>query len=255
MENQTIVVITEHEGVVVRGIVKKLQDMGNQVVFCSESTGEISRYASAASFYLFYLSETITENAKSMNILPQITKLLIDQKIPALVIGEEKHLPELLSAVPDLRALPFMKRPVDIDALVNYMNRKLAAHSEAGGMKRILIVDDDPAYAKIIREWMKDLYHVDMVSAGMHAITYLTKNDTDLILLDYEMPVVNGAQVLQMLRSDPNMAKIPVIFLTGVGTRESVEQVMALKPQGYILKTVSREDLLKKVEEFFAKNG
>ena len=66
----------------------------------------------------------------------------------------------------------------------------------------------------------------------------------DLILLDYEMPVVDGPQVLQMLRQEPATEKIPVIFLTGIGTKEAVSRVMALKPDGYILKTTPRGDLL-----------
>ncbi len=114
---------------------------------------------------------------------------------------------------------------------------------------RILIVDDDPAYAKIVREWIRDKYKVDIVTAGMQAISFLLKlpeNDqVDLILLDYEMPVVDGPQVLQMLRQEPGTASIPVIFLTGNGTKEAVTRVMGLKPDGYLLKSTQKNDLLK----------
>ena len=78
----------------------------------------------------------------------------------------------------------------------------------------------------------------------MQAITFLLKTKVDLILLDYEMPVVDGPQVLEMLRSEEATAHIPVIFLTGIGTKEAVSRVMALKPDGYILKTTPRKDLL-----------
>ena len=47
-----------------------------------------------------------------------------------------------------------------------------------------------------------------------------------------------------MLRQEPATAQIPVIFLTGVGTKEAVTRVMALKPDGYILKNTSKENLL-----------
>ena len=66
----------------------------------------------------------------------------------------------------------------------------------------------------------------------------------DLILLDYEMPVVDGPQVLQMLRQEEETAHIPVLFLTGNGSREAVSRVMELKPDGYILKSTTRGDLL-----------
>ena len=63
-------------------------------------------------------------------------------------------------------------------------------------------------------------------------------------MLDYEMPVVDGPQVFQMLRQEQSTKHIPVVFLTGVGTREGVERVMALKPDGYILKSTTRDSLL-----------
>ncbi|MBP3231963.1 MAG: response regulator, partial [Anaerovibrio sp.] len=82
------------------------------------------------------------------------------------------------------------------------------------------------------------------VKSGMDAITFLLKTPVDLILLDYEMPVVDGPQVFQMLRQEQSAKHIPVVFLTGVGTREGVERVMALKPDGYILKSTTRDSLL-----------
>ena len=92
-----------------------------------------------------------------------------------------------------------------------------------------------------------------IIPAGMQAITFLLKlpesDKVDLILLDYEMPVVDGPQVLQMLRQEPATDSIPVIFLTGNGTKEAVTRVMELKPDGYLLKTTQKEDILKFLAE------
>ena len=101
----------------------------------------------------------------------------------------------------------------------------------------------------MVREWIKDSYKVDVVTAGMQAITFLTKKKVDMILLDYEMPIADGPQVLQMLRQEPSMAGIPVIFLTGNGTKEAVTRVMELKPEGYLLKSTTRENLLAFLKE------
>ena len=91
-------------------------------------------------------------------------------------------------------------------------------------------------------------YRVDIVTAGMQAITFLVKvpedEKVDLILLDYEMPVVDGPQVLQMLRQEEATAHIPVIFLTGIGTKEAVSRVMSLRPDGYILKSTTKAEIL-----------
>ena len=73
----------------------------------------------------------------------------------------------------------------------------------------------------------------------------------DLILLDHEMPVTSGPQVLEMLRSDSETSNIPVIFLTGKGDKESVMAVVALRPDGYFLKGIQKNELLEKLQEFF----
>ena len=63
------------------------------------------------------------------------------------------------------------------------------------------------------------------------------------------MSVVDGPQVLQRVRQEPATANIPVVFLTGNGSREAVSRVMELKPDGYILKSTSRMDLIKYLEK------
>jgi CheY-like chemotaxis protein len=117
--------------------------------------------------------------------------------------------------------------------------------------KSILVVDDDPNYLSIVREWLKDTYKVYMANSGLQAIKWLGKNSVDLILLDHEMPVTSGPQVLEMLRSDEETKSIPVMFLTGKGDKESVMKVVALKPEGYFLKSIQRQELLEKLNEFF----
>jgi len=67
------------------------------------------------------------------------------------------------------------------------------------------------------------------------------------------MPVVDGKQVLEMIRTETEFADIPVIFLTSKGDRESVMKVMELKPEGYLLKTMKPADIIKAVNDFFEK--
>jgi CheY-like chemotaxis protein len=90
-----------------------------------------------------------------------------------------------------------------------------------------------------------------MANSGMQALRWLGKHKVDLILLDYEMPVTSGPQVLEMLRSEPETKNIPVMFLTGKSDKDSVMQVMSLNPQGYFLKSIEREELERKLSEYF----
>ena len=61
----------------------------------------------------------------------------------------------------------------------------------------------------------------------------------------------DGRQTLEMIRSDKDIADIPVIFLTGRGDKDSVKKVMSLKPEGYLLKTMPDEEIKKNIDEFF----
>ena len=115
--------------------------------------------------------------------------------------------------------------------------------------KQILIVDDDPTYAGMVRTWIKDFYKTDILTSGKQVLMFLDKKKVDLILLDYEMPIINGPQVFKMLKRDSMTANIPIVFLTGVGSAEEVKQVLALKPDGYVLKSTTREQLLEYLKE------
>ncbi len=67
------------------------------------------------------------------------------------------------------------------------------------------------------------------------------------------MPVVDGKQVLAMIRSERDFADIPVIFLTGRQDKESIMDVMELKPDGYLLKTMKPFAVRQYIDEFFIK--
>ncbi len=94
-------------------------------------------------------------------------------------------------------------------------------------------------------------YDLIEASSSISAIQKIAVNRPNLVLLDYEMPVCDGRQALEMIRSEKDIADIPVIFLTGRGDRDSVKNVMALKPEGYLLKSMPDEQIKQYIDEFF----
>ena len=85
----------------------------------------------------------------------------------------------------------------------------------------------------------------------MNALQMLVNTEVDLILLDYEMPVIKGPQILEMLRSETHTKDIPVMFLTSNSDRESIISVMSLNPVNYLLKSLPRSEIFAKIKEFF----
>lgn len=118
---------------------------------------------------------------------------------------------------------------------------------------KVLVVDDSEFMRNKMVELLEEDYEVIESDSCISAIKSMTLNKPDLIILDYEMPVCDGGQALEMIRSDKDTADIPVIFLTGRRDRETVHKVMKLNPEGYLLKTMSDEDIKKYINQFFGK--
>ena len=145
------------------------------------------------------------------------------------------------------------ERPVNVKELGRQMTAVVEQEDVRLQKKKILVVDDDGTMLRTIKSWLSEKYQVFMVNSGMSAITFLAKNSVDLILLDYEMPVTPGPKVLEMIRSEASFSDIPVMFLTNKGDKESVMQVVSLKPEKYLLKTMPPAELIENIEEFFEK--
>lgn len=125
--------------------------------------------------------------------------------------------------------------------------------SDQPDRKHILIIDDDANMLKILRYYLQDTYKVTLVNSGKVAVDFLLKYTPDLILLDYMMPMFNGAAVLKIIKSREATKDIPVYFLTGQTDKSTVVECLALEPAGYIVKPVAKDALLAKMEEAFSK--
>ncbi len=134
-----------------------------------------------------------------------------------------------------------------------YLNQNKEEKHAASKKKKLLVVDDSDFMLKAMQNLLSSDYEVITVKSGLSAIRSITLSRPDLILLDYEMPVCNGRQVLEMIRSEKEFMDLPVIFLTNTVDQESVRQVIALKPEGYLLKSLSTESVKKEVDLFFEK--
>ncbi len=142
---------------------------------------------------------------------------------------------------------------IGVDYIYNEQNLSESEEQERLGWKRILVVDDDTVYLRNITHWLSKEFNVFMVSSGSDAVGFLQNHTVDLILLDYEMPVLSGLDVLQLLRNEPTTAEIPVIFLTGKDDKKTVMSVIAAKPESYMLKSIPPVVLIQNVRDFFAK--
>ncbi len=116
---------------------------------------------------------------------------------------------------------------------------------------KILIADDSSFMLEAMKSLLEKDYNITLADSGLSVIRSITLDRPDLVLLDYDMPVCNGKQVLEMIRSEKDFSDIPVIFLTGRADRETVEKIMPLKPEGYMLKSLSHEQIKQTISNHF----
>lgn len=115
-------------------------------------------------------------------------------------------------------------------------------------MKNILVVDDNPAILALIESALEEKYNVIAVTSGMRALRYLESKTADLVLLDVEMPIMDGIQTLQKIREKPLLSRMPVVFLTARKDGHTVAEGFQLGISDYITKPFEAEDIIERIE-------
>ncbi|MCT7562323.1 diguanylate cyclase [Aliarcobacter butzleri] len=101
----------------------------------------------------------------------------------------------------------------------------------------ILVVDDMTTTLLLLHDLLKDTYEVKIAKSGTKALEILeSPNDIDLILLDIEMPDINGYDVLRKIKNNDTIKNIPIIFITGKTSQEDEEYGLNLGAIDYITK-------------------
>ena len=105
-------------------------------------------------------------------------------------------------------------------------------------MAKILIVEDDPLMSRLYQKiFTFEKYEVETASDGEEGLDKVRKSKPTLILLDIMMPKMNGLQVLEKLKADPDLKKIPVVMLTNLAGQKDAETALAKGAVKYIVKS------------------
>ncbi|MEA3435725.1 MAG: response regulator [Thermodesulfobacteriota bacterium] len=116
--------------------------------------------------------------------------------------------------------------------------------------KKILIVDDEPSIIVPLQFLMEQNgYDVMVAFSGEEAMEIIADKKVDLILLDIMLPVIDGFEVCQRVRENPQWNKIKIILLTALGSDANVEKGLALGADAYITKPFSNIEIVDKVKE------
>lgn len=175
-------------------------------------------------------------------------------ELPILVVGSRDDQMEM-GACGYLKneQIHFLRRPVKLNEIAKCAKELLQIEEEPVEKRRtILVVDDNPTLLRLVQSLLEKEYVVTFATSGSQAIASTAKKKPDLILLDYDMPVCDGRMTLQMLRSEKETQDIPVVFLTGMADPAYVQALLALHPQGYLLKPPTEEKLFATIKRALA---
>lgn len=120
---------------------------------------------------------------------------------------------------------------------------------------RILAVDDNVVNLATIEQELQDKYEVIPVSSGRRALKVVRQEKVDLILLDIQMPIMDGIETLKQIRGQENGTTVPVIMLTAKHDRATVLEGAKLGIMDYILKPFDGEDLHQRIERALKLRG
>ena len=115
--------------------------------------------------------------------------------------------------------------------------------------KKILIVDDEPDLVKALQIRLKRAGYRVLSAYNADECLKLARKKPDLILLDIMMPTLSGIEVCQLLKEDPKLKNIPIIFLTAKDTKEDRIKGLSVGADEYIAKPFYSEDLLNKIKK------
>lgn len=244
---QNILVVMEKNSFLPMSMIEQLKELEYNTVSAELDIQELSKLKDTYEVVLLFMESDGEEKTKELVYLRD--KAMEDGN-PIFYVGE--NTPIMREILPKHILQEVFERPIDVKASAKKIDEFIKEHGKHV-KKKILVVDDSGIMLRNIKRWLEDKYQVILANSGAMAIKYLATNRPDLVLLDYEMPVIDGSQVLEMIRTETEFCDIPVIFLTGKNDKESIMKVLELKPEGYLLKSMGPQKIIDEIDNFFEK--
>lgn len=251
--NRSVLIISENgKSFIMNSISTALKPHGIESQSIAASLAEVSTVKDIPPLILISGGDFWEEHYDTLVYLKDISK---EKATKFALIGTPDENDKLKRIFPSSLIAGEFIRPIEVGDVALKIDGLLTELAKSRDKKTILVVDDSGMMLRTIMSWLNGKYTVNLANSATSAFTSIHQCRPDLILLDYEMPVCSGAQLLEMLRSEEDTKDIPVIFLTSKGDVETVKTVAALRPEGYLLKTTPSAQVVAAIDDFFLKRA
>jgi len=120
---------------------------------------------------------------------------------------------------------------------------------------KVLVVDDMSTMRRILKNVLKQIGFSDLIEAenGQDALTKLKAGEFGLVVSDWNMPVMQGIELLRAIRADPELKHLPFLMVTAEAQKENIIEAVQAGVSNYVVKPFTAEALQEKLEKIFAK--
>jgi CheY-like chemotaxis protein/HPt (histidine-containing phosphotransfer) domain-containing protein len=182
-------------------------------------------------------------------------QLLQLQSAPKCILATSYHATELIDKAREYGVQGHLLKPYTSHAVVRELSAVLSLQSQRSAQQtdecwqelantRVLLVEDNDINQHIAKEMLEHLgLQVDIAQHGGEAVEMVEQHEYGIVLMDIQMPVMDGYRAAREIRSRLSYAQLPIIAMTANSASEDVEQSLAVGMQGHIAKPIDEEKL------------
>ncbi len=232
-----IVIVSEVQSYLIMSLKSWFEQAEYDVTMVKADINAINKIEETPSAMVLFVDENLLEELQALNF---IKDKAAEGDIPIFTVGDMDELNSAEKIITKNLIRQRFQRPINVNEVVSSISHYEKKHGRHNKKK-----------LRNVKGWLEESYQVSLANSAAMAIKAISTNRPDLVLLDYEMPIVDGKQVLEMIRSEHDFADIPVIFLTSREDQETRDGAMALNPEGYLLKSMEPAEIVQAIDDFF----
>jgi len=205
---------------------------------------------------LFALLDKMTPDLILLDInMPDVSGFEIFEKlkedtryynIPVIFVSSKDDRESIIQGL-ELGAADYITKPFEISELVNRINDLFNFEFSPDNKARILVVDDSPSILKSVNHILSGDYLVYVTPKPEHVRMMLKKIDPDLFILDCNMPVLTGFDLVPIIRSVSGHEETPILFLTAEGTKDNLFASITVGASDFLVKPIDELVLREKI--------
>lgn len=201
--------------------------------------------------YLVVLDlEMVGEQPQSLALITELAKRT--PSVPVLTLSAKERLSDRVRAARS-GAIVFLVKPVTATQIWDNVTRIL--QSDRASTTHVLVVDDDPVFLAALRPLLEPWgIRMTALDNPLRFWQVLQATSPDLLILDVEMPIINGIELCQAIRTEPNWQALPILFLTAHRDSHTIQQVFAAGADDYIAKPIVGAELLARITNRLERN-